>query len=412
MAFSTHWHVAWVGSDAGRPAALAPRPASRRLVRILLVNWQDRENPQAGGAEIHMHEIFGRLAAAGHEVTLLCGGWPGCSPHARLDDIEIHRVGTRHTFPLLARRYFDRVFGDVAPSLDVLVEDVNKIPLYTPRWRGIRRVVALVPHLFGGTVFQELAAPLAAAVWLAERPLGRAYRNVPFEAISESTAEDLARRGIPRDRIEVIYPGIDTSGYTPEPTSRDPQPTFAYLGRLKKYKGVHYVIRAFAAMQNRGATLEIAGAGDYRPRLEALARSLDLGDRVRFLGRIAEREKLTLLRRAWALVFASPKEGWGITNLEAAACATPVVASNSPGIRESVRDGETGYLVPHGNVVAMAGAMDRVAASRSLVEELGRNARRFAETFTWERAANETAVHLERVVASPSSHVFRMARRT
>jgi len=381
-------------------------------VRILLVNWQDRENPQAGGAEIHMHEIFGRLAAAGHEVTLLCGGWPGCSPHARLDDIEIHRVGTRHTFPLLARRYFDRVFGDVAPSLDVLVEDVNKIPLYTPRWRGIRRVVALVPHLFGGTVFQELAAPLAAAVWLAERPLGRAYRNVPFEAISESTAEDLARRGIPRDRIEVIYPGIDTSGYTPEPTSRDPQPTFAYLGRLKKYKGVHYVIRAFAAMQNRGATLEIAGAGDYRPRLEALARSLDLGDRVRFLGRIAEREKLTLLRRAWALVFASPKEGWGITNLEAAACATPVVASNSPGIRESVRDGETGYLVPHGNVVAMAGAMDRVAASRSLVEELGRNARRFAETFTWERAANETAVHLERVVASPSSHVFRMARRT
>ena len=52
---------------------------------------------------------------------------------------------------------------------------------------------------------------------------------------------------------------------------------------------------------------------------------------------------------AWALVFASPKEGWGITNLEAAACATPVVASNSPGIRESVRDGETGYLVPHGD---------------------------------------------------------------
>ena len=142
-------------------------------MRVLLVNWQDRDNPQAGGAEIHMHEIFGRLAASGHDVTLLCGGWPGCPPHARLDGIEVHRVGTRHTFPLLAHRYFNRVFGDVAPSLDVLVEDVNKIPLYTPRWRGIRRVVALVPHLFGGTVFQELAAPLAAAVWLAERPLGR-----------------------------------------------------------------------------------------------------------------------------------------------------------------------------------------------------------------------------------------------
>ena len=298
----------------------------------------------------------------------------------------------------------------MAPSLDVLVEDVNKVPLYTPRWHGIRRVVALVPHLFGGTVFQELAFPLAAAVWLAERPLGRAYRNIPFEAISQSTADDLARRGIPRDHVEVIYPGIDTRGYRPAPEARSPRPTFAYLGRLKKYKGVHYAIRAFAAMQNRDATLEIAGAGDYRPRLEALAHSLDLGDRVRFLGRISEHEKLALLRRAWALVFASPKEGWGITNLEAAACATPVVASNSPGIRESVRDGETGYLVPHGDTSAMAAAMDRVAASRELVEQLGRAARAFAETFTWERAANETAAHLARVVAAPSAHVFRAGR--
>ena len=379
-------------------------------MRILLVNWQDRENPQAGGAEIHLHEIFGRLAQAGHEVTLLCGGWPGCPPHARLDGIEIHRVGTRHSFPLLARRYFEGVFGDVAPSLDVLVEDINKVPLYTPRWRGMRRVVALVPHLFGATAFQELPAPLAAAVWLAERPLGRVYRHVPFQAISQSTAQDLAARGIPREHVGVIYPGIDTRGYSPQPASRHPEPVFAYLGRLKKYKGVHLVIRAFAAMADRRATLEIAGAGDYRPRLEALAHSLDLGDRVRFLGRISEGEKLALLRRAWALVFASPKEGWGITNLEAAACATPVVASNSPGIRESVRDGETGYLVPHGDLRAMAAALDRLGASRQLVNELGVAARRFAETFTWERAAEETAEHLRRVVNEPPGTAPRPAR--
>src|SRR2546423_12079894 len=113
-------------------------------------------------------------------------------------------------------------------------------------------------------------------------------------------------------------------------------------------------------MRTRRQPLGPAGAGAYRPRLEALARSLDLGERVRFLGRISEAEKLGLLRRAWALVFASPKEGWGITNLEAAASGTPVVASNSPGIRESVRDGQTGYLVPHSDVQAMAEAMSRL----------------------------------------------------
>jgi glycosyltransferase involved in cell wall biosynthesis len=366
-------------------------------VRLLLVNWQCRENPLAGGAEIHLHEIFGRLAARGHDVTLLCGGWPGAEPSARLDGIEVVRVGTRYTFPFLARRAFRARFA--ARPFDLLVEDVNKIPLGTPRWGG-PPVVTLVPHLFGGTAFQELAAPLAAAVWLAERPLGRVYRASPFQAISVSTAEDLAARGIPREQVAVIHPGIDTVGYTPNEAEREAVPLFAYLGRLKRYKGVHHVVRAFAELRHPTATLEIAGAGDYRPALERLAASLDLGEQVRFLGRISEAEKRALLRRAWALLFASPKEGWGITNLEAAASGTPVVASDSPGIRESVRDGETGFLVPHGDVRAMAQAMRRLAADRTLVTRLGRQARCFAETFTWERAAEETERHLQQVLTS------------
>ena len=360
-------------------------------MKILIVNWQDRENPQAGGAEIHLHEIFGRLAARGHDVTLLCGGWPGCAPRAQLDGIDVVRVGTRPTWPALARGAYRRLFGD--HPHDVLVEDINKMPLFTPRW-GARRTVALVPHLFGGTVFRELAPPLAAVVWLSERPLAREYRGIPFHAISESTADDLVARGIERSLITVIYPGIDSTHYTPLPEARSPTPLFAYLGRLKRYKGVDIVVRAFAHAAVPGATLEIAGAGDYRPHLERLAASLDLGARVRFLGRISEADKVSLLRRAWALAFASPKEGWGITNLEAAACGTPVVASNSPGIRESVRDGETGYLVPHGDVAAMAAVLRRFAGTPSLVRTLGEQARAFAETFTWERAASETESHL------------------
>jgi glycosyltransferase involved in cell wall biosynthesis len=366
-------------------------------MRILLVNWQDRENPQAGGAEIHLHEIFGRLAKKGHDVSLLCGGWPGSPARATLDGIKVHRIGTRHTFPFLARRYYHRHLHSL--GFEVLVEDINKVPLYTASW-GARRVVALVPHLFGGTAFQELPAPLAAAVWLAERPLGRAYKGIPFEAISESTADDLAGRGIPRSSVTVIYPGIDTLAYTPDSAVRAAVPTFAYLGRLKRYKGVQHVVRAFAALGRDDAILEIAGAGDYRQTLESLAASLDLGDRVRFLGRISEEGKLSLLRRAWALVFASPKEGWGITNLEAAACATPVVASNSPGIRESVRDGETGYLVPHGDAVATAAAMARLADDPALVARLGKQARAFSAGFTWENAARQTESHLDAVISS------------
>jgi glycosyltransferase involved in cell wall biosynthesis len=358
-------------------------------VRILVVNWQDRENPQAGGAEIHLHEIFGRLAARGHEVVLLCGGWPGAPARATVDGIEVHRVGTRNSFPFLARRYFRHALRP--RGFDVLVEDINKVPLWTPRWGG-PPVVGVVPHLFGGTVFQEAPLPLALAVWLAEKPIPFVYRGVPFEAISESTADDLEARGVSRPRV--IYCGVDSAHYTPAPEQRSPTPLFAYLGRLKKYKGVDIVIRAFAELEDPTATLEIAGTGDYRPELERLVASLDLTGRVRFLGFIDEPQKLSLLRRAWSLALASPKEGWGITNMEAAACGTPVVASNSPGIRESVRDGETGFLVPHGDASAMAAAMRRIAGSRALVDSLGRAGRAFAETFTWDGAAIQTEAHL------------------
>lgn len=363
-------------------------------MRIVAVNWQDIENPLGGGAETHLHEILERLAAWGHEVVLLCGGWEGCPPRATRGGVEIHRVGTRQSFPFLARRYWKRELR--ARAFDVLYEDINKVPLYTTRW-GAAHVVAVVPHLFGGAAFQELNPVLATAVWLSERPLARMYRGVPFQAISESTADDLAARGIPRDDVVVIPPGVSHDHYTPAPGQRAPHPTFAYLGRLKRYKGVDTVIRAFARLPRTDAVLEIAGAGDHRPALEALVRSLDLGERVRFLGFVTEQEKLALLRRAWAVALASPKEGWGLTNVEAEACGTPVVASDSPGIRESVRDGETGFLTRHGDVEAMAAAMERFASSPALVSQMGARARAFAETFTWDRCARATEAHLSQV---------------
>jgi glycosyltransferase involved in cell wall biosynthesis len=222
---------------------------------------------------------------------------------------------------------------------------------------------------------------------------------VPFQAVSVSTADDLVARGISRGSIRVIYNGVDSSLLTPNPAERSPTPLFVYLGRLKKYKRVDVVIHAFAGLNVPEAKLEIAGTGDYRARLEGLVKSLGLTDRVKFLGFISEEDKIHLLRRAWASTLASPKEGWGISNLEAAACATPVIAANSPGIRESVIDGETGFLVPQNDPEAMTAAMRGIVESPALVSSLGAAGRRYAEKFTWDRAANDTLAHLEHVVA-------------
>ena len=293
----------------------------RHVVRILLVNWQDRENPQAGGAEIHLHEIFGRLAARGHEVTLLCGGWPGCaaararstastSPRRHAPHLSIPRAS-------LLRRSIWRGAG-----FDVLVEDINKVPLYTPRWGG-PPVVALVPHLFGGDGVpgarraarrRGLARRAAARPRLSRRAVrgdqrehGRRSRRARHSA--------RARRGDLSRHRHASATRPTRRAARADAGLRLPRPAQEVQGRAPR----HPRVRGDAASRRRRS--RSPARATTGPTLEALAASLDLGERVRFLGRITEAEKLALLRRAWALVFASPKEGWGITNLEAAACA-------------------------------------------------------------------------------------------
>lgn len=362
------------------------------------MNWQDRHNPQSGGAEIHLHEIFGRLAGRGHDVTLLVSGWPGCEPRARVDGMDVHRVGRRYTFPLHVRGGWGRLRHR---GFDVVVENINKLPLFTPLWME-PPVVGLVNHLFGRTAFREAIWPVAATVWVAERFLPVAYRDVPFHAVSESTAEDLAERGLDRSRMQVIYGAVDHDRYRPDPEVRPfDVPTFVYVGRLKRYKGLDVALRALARASGpaAGARLVVAGSGDDGERLRRVAAELGVDGRVTFPGYVSEERKVELLRRAWANLYPSPKEGWGLTNLEAAACGTPTVASDAPGLRESVLHGETGFLVPHDDAGAWARRLEQIAGDGDLRGRLSRGARRHARRFSWERSARETEASLARVAA-------------
>jgi glycosyltransferase involved in cell wall biosynthesis len=283
----------------------------------------------------------------------------------------------------------------------VLIDDINKLPLCVTGLSD-RPVYAIVPHLFGTTAFREVSWPMAVLVWAAERLIPRAYRQAWFHAISESTRDDLVARGVPSQRIAVVHPGVDAKLYSPDPSSsRFSPPRFVYVGRLKRYKGVDLLLRALAIALRQRPDLElaIAGSGDDRPRLERLAGELELGSAVRFLGFVDEATKVSLLRRAVANVFPSPKEGWGITVMEAAACGTPSLASDSPGLRDSVRDGQTGLLVPHGSPEALAQAMLRLAGDRDLVDRLGAAARQHALMHAWQAVADQVEAHLRDLAA-------------
>ena len=358
------------------------------------------EHPEAGGAEVIIQEIMGRLAQAGHAITMLTGAFRGGAARARVAGADVHRTGNQFNFNFAAPAYYKRHLKPL--GFDVIVEDVNKIPFFMPMHEPDVPVVAVVPHLFGTTVFQQASIPLAGYVYLYERFIPLVYKNCFFSVLSESTRDDLIARGLRPDRLRLIHSGMDHGLYFPDgrkPSARPPW--VAYLGRLKKYKGIDLVIQAMPEVVQRvpEAVYKIVGEGDDRPRLEAMTRKLGMQAHVDFTGWISGSTKVDLLRNCRILAYTSPKEGWGLSVIEAGACAVPVVASNSPGLRESVVDGKTGYLVPHGDVPILANRMIRLFSDDHLADRMGAEGIQWAATFNWDETTRKTLELLQESAA-------------
>jgi len=357
---------------------------------------------------VHLFEILRRWRARGHAVTWLASGFPGGAPEATVDGIRVLRRGqwydANHALP---RAYKHELAGE---RFDAVIEDVNKIPFFAPRWAK-RPVLAVVPHLFGTTVFAE-TGPLSALYVVAHEALiPSVYRDTPFLAISDSTRQDLVARGVDPAHVAVVHCGLDHERFRPT-APKAARPTVAFLGRLRKYKGVGALLEAFAtiAREMPDAVLEIVGDGPYRATLERRAAQLGLASRVRFHGFVPAEEKVALLSSAHVSVCPSPKEGWGLTVVESNACGTAVVASRSPGLVDSVKDGRTGLLVPHGDVPALTQAIRRVLTDAPLRARLEQDGLAWAGTFTWDRCAAEAFEVLERAMIQEPAGGTRLAR--
>src|SRR5207245_10762180 len=140
------------------------------------------------------------------------------------------------------------------------------------------------------------------------------------------------------------------------------RPTVLFVGRVRRYKGLDWVVRALPEVRRRvpGARLVVVGDGPHLPAVRREVARRGLGEAVEFRGFLPPAAKVRALQEAWVLVQPSPKEGWGLTVIEAGACGTAVVASDRPGLRDSVRHDRTGLLVPYGGDAALADALARV----------------------------------------------------
>lgn len=359
---------------------------------VLLINWRDTRNPEAGGAETYYHEIFSRLASRGLSVTVLAHRFRGAAREEVVDGVRVVRTGSRWLFNVAAVPWVLRH----ARRFDLIIEDLNKIPFFTPLFVRQRRL-HLVMHFFGTAIFREVFFLPALYVFCAERVVRLVYRNERFVAISRSTCDEIS--SFCRKPAAVVEPGIDTRFYHPcSPKSR--YPTILCVTRLKRYKNVQFLIRSLSRIRERipQARLIIAGSGEYRRVLERIAREQGLEEAVEFTGFVSRERKRELLSQAWVFVNPSVKEGWGISTIEAALCGTVTVASDVAGLRDSVRDGETGWLFRYGDSAHFCERTLLVLCDNALRDRMQERAREFALGFDWELIARSMEAQVRRAL--------------
>ena len=369
-------------------------------------------HPAAGGAEKHLHRIFSKIVEMGHEVVLFTTMFPGAKERDVVDGIQVVRKGGDLTFQLTVAanlKKLDREF-----NFDVVVEDLNKLPVFA-HWFVRKPLLVQMHHLWRKSIFSEAFFPIAFGVWFFERIIPFFYRTQPFVVVSPSTKKELAEIGVDESRISVIYNGSEMppaavqfdkctdsreSNENADADENAQAPYFIWLSRVHRYKGIWTALESFEifSKSHPEVKLFVVGDGPLLKKLPAWLKTHGLEGKVELTGFVSASRKYELLSSSLALLQTSYKEGWGLTVMEAAQLCKTTIASDVPGLRDSVRDGETGILFPSGNAAACASAMEKVYGDVELRASLGRNAKRYAESFSWEKSARETLELLERTI--------------
>ncbi len=393
-----------------------------------------------GGAGVHVENLVREMARAesgAHSIRVLCFG----NQHEELANLGVKGIepGTRFDFR-------DPGFAKVAEVLarDILMAgeigeaDVIHCHTWYTHFAGcllrelLKAPLVLTTHSLEPQrpwKEEQLGPGYRVSCWLEKT----AYRNADgVVAVSGAMKEDVQKLyGVSPEKVRVIYNGIDPDVYSPAPDTSvlgkygiDPaKPFLLFVGRITRQKGIIHLVRALPSIEAGVQAVLCAGAPDTPEIGREMEQSVEQARRKsanpifwipEFL---PPKEIISLYSLASVFVCPSIYEPFGLINIEAMACATPVVASAVGGIPEIVVDGQTGLLVPFdpagpenpepkdpdGFSARLAAAVNRVLASRDFARELGKRGRmRVEERFSWKSIAAQT-LQFYRDLANPRS---------
>jgi glycosyltransferase involved in cell wall biosynthesis len=393
------------GNAVGDPTTAGRRALGALAGRhVVFLNWRDLDHPQAGGAELFCQSIAARFAAAGVETTLLTARPPGLDARASVDGVRVWRGGgTFGVYPsVLARLARLAWLGRV----DAVVDCQNGIPFFSPLvLPRATPVVQVLHHVHQKQFPLYFPGPVARVGQLLESPGSRwVYRRRPVAAVSPSTRDEAhAVLGLPGPRF-LVPNGVTVTTAPPPADAVGGLPSIVCVGRLVPHKRLHLLVEAIPALAARhpGLVVHLVGDGPDRERLSARAAEVGVtqgdpqsGATLRWHGYTTAEARDALLAGAWLTVNPSHGEGWGLSVLEANALGVPAVAFRVPGLRDAVRDGETGWLAD--SPAQLTGVIDAALTElrdRRRAAGVRAAARRWAAGFSWEASAETLAAVL------------------
>ena len=363
--------------------AIADLASSAGLSHIHMLAWRDLDDDEAGGSEIHAHNIASIWAQAGVRVTMRTSAVTG-EPATRVrQGYTASRKGGR--FDVFLRSPLSEIIGRLGPC-DGLVEIWNGMPFWSPLWwRGPRTI--WLHHVHGPMWAQTLPGQVAKVGNTIEEHIApKLYRHQPIVTLSQSSRDELVDElGFDSDKVTVITPGVDPF-FSPG-GQRSRTPLAVAVGRLTPVKDFPRLVRIMAAVRERvpDARLVIVGEGYERDRILDTIASLDAGGYIELAGRVSDDALRDLYRSAWVVTSASTREGWGMTLTEAAACGAPSVASDISGHADAIARGRSGLL---GSTDAeLSGLLTDVLTDGELRARLQAGALARAEELSWENSA-------------------------
>lgn len=346
--------------------------------KVLILNRRCIKHPERGGAEAYTYHLARALVEKGARVEWFSSKPDELKDEEEIDGIRFIRKGNEFT------THFYGFLYALKNRDHLIIDEFNGIGFFT---FCMDNSMILIHQLYKEFWTAELGI-VGYPLKFAEKLLLRLYRNKPAITVSDSTFNDL--RDIGFYDIKIIHNGLEIEPLE-KVTDRGQRLTLVYLGRLKKTKRPEDAIKAFVLIQKEIPCAELFIIGDGPLYSKLTTKYSSIGG-IKFLGYLYDEGKYEILKIAHFLLIPSIREGWGQVVIQANAMGVPAIGYDVHGLRDSIRDGETGMIVK--DFKEMSSTVIELWNDKERYKNMCENSINWAKRFSWEKTKGEFIYYL------------------